>query len=92
MFKKIIINVSSNLKRGLHLGTKIKSNGCLDIGTEGVKNMCLDRTIMQTNYRCLKKLFLLTITFVQLKSRIYHLSQESNYFLETFNKWIYSKI
>jgi len=54
--------------------------------------MCLDRTIMQTNYRCLKKLFLLTITFVQLKSRIYHLSQESNYFLETFNKWIYSKI
>jgi len=28
-------NASSNLKRGLHLGTKIKSNGCLDIGTEG---------------------------------------------------------
>jgi SLT domain-containing protein len=37
MFRKIIINASSNLKRGLELGTKIKSNGWLDIGTEGVK-------------------------------------------------------
>ena len=38
MFRKIIIiiNASSNLKMSLHLGTKIKSNGCLDIGTEGV--------------------------------------------------------
>lgn len=36
MFRKKIINASSNLKRGLHLGTKIKSNGCLRIGTEGV--------------------------------------------------------
>jgi len=26
------------LKRSLHLETKIKSNGCLDIGTEGVDN------------------------------------------------------
>ena len=29
-------NAFSNLKRGLHLRTKIKSNRCLDIGTEGV--------------------------------------------------------
>jgi len=36
MFREKIINVSSNLKRGLHLGTKIKSNECLDIETEGV--------------------------------------------------------
>jgi len=36
MFREKIINASSNLKTGLHLGTKIKSNGCLDIGTEGV--------------------------------------------------------
>lgn len=36
MFRKKIINASSNLKRGLHLGTKIKLNGCLDIRTEGV--------------------------------------------------------
>jgi len=36
MFRKNKINVSNNLKKGLHLGTKIKSNGCLDIGTEGV--------------------------------------------------------
>jgi hypothetical protein len=35
--KKKVINASSNFKRGLHLGIKIKSNGCLDIGTEGVK-------------------------------------------------------
>jgi hypothetical protein len=34
--EKIIINASSNLKRALDLGTKIKSNGWLDIGTEGV--------------------------------------------------------
>jgi len=33
---KKIINDSSNLKEGLHLGTKIKSNGCLSIGTKGV--------------------------------------------------------
>jgi hypothetical protein len=39
MFRKIIINASSNLKRGLDLGTKIKSNGWLDIGTEGVKGV-----------------------------------------------------
>jgi len=38
MFRKKIINASSNLKRGLHLGTKIKSNECLDIGTERVVN------------------------------------------------------
>jgi len=36
MFKKIIINASSNLKKSLHLGTKIKSNGCLNIETDGV--------------------------------------------------------
>jgi hypothetical protein len=36
MFRKKIINVFSNLKRSLHLGTKIKSNQCLDIGTDGV--------------------------------------------------------
>jgi len=49
MFRKIIINASSkkkieekmenassNLKRSLHLGTKIKSNRCLHIGTDGV--------------------------------------------------------
>jgi len=40
MFKKKIINASSNLKRGLHLGTKIKSNVCLNIGTEGVYFLC----------------------------------------------------
>jgi len=36
MFRKKIINASSNLKKSLHLGTKIESNECLDIGTEGV--------------------------------------------------------
>jgi len=36
MFKKKIINASSNLKEDLHLGTKIKSNGDLDIEMEGV--------------------------------------------------------
>jgi hypothetical protein len=36
MFRKKIINASSNLKMGLDLGTKIKSNGWLDIGTKGV--------------------------------------------------------
>jgi len=40
MFRKEIINVSSNLKRGLHLETKIKSNKCLDIRTEGVVVLC----------------------------------------------------
>jgi len=29
-------NASSNLKGDLHLGTKIKSNGSLNTGTEGV--------------------------------------------------------
>ena len=37
MFKKKTINASNNLKRGLHLGTKTKSNGWLNIGTKGVK-------------------------------------------------------
>jgi len=36
MFRKKIINASSNLKGDLHLGTKIKSNEGLDIGTEEV--------------------------------------------------------
>ena len=36
MFKKKIINASSNLKRDLHLRTKIKSNGWLHIATERV--------------------------------------------------------
>ncbi len=36
MFRKKIINAYSNLKRGLQLGTKIKSNECLDIGTEQI--------------------------------------------------------
>jgi len=34
MFRKKIINASNNLKRNLHLETKIKSNGCLGIGSE----------------------------------------------------------
>jgi len=33
---KKIIDASSNLKRDLHLRTKIKSNECLNIGPEGV--------------------------------------------------------
>jgi len=37
MFREKIINTSSNLKMSLYLRTKIKSNGYLDIGTEGVK-------------------------------------------------------
>jgi len=37
MSRKIIINASSNLKKGLHLRTKIKLNVCLDIRTEGVQ-------------------------------------------------------
>ena len=36
MLKKIIIIASNNLKESSHLGTKIKSNEYLDIGTEGV--------------------------------------------------------
>jgi len=39
MFKKKIINTSSNLKTGLYLWTKIKSNECLHIRTEGVDDM-----------------------------------------------------
>jgi len=31
MFRKKIINASSNLKKGLYLKTKIKSNGYLNI-------------------------------------------------------------
>jgi len=38
MFRKNKINVSSNLKKSLHLRTKIKSNECLDIGTGGVQS------------------------------------------------------
>jgi len=45
MFRKKIINASSNLKRSLDLGTKIKSNGCLHIGTEGVKYKKEDRLL-----------------------------------------------
>jgi len=41
MFRKKIINASSNLKRDLHLGTKIKSNECLNIGMEGILFFCL---------------------------------------------------
>jgi len=37
--KKLTKNAYSNLKRGLHLATKIKSNGCLDIEIEGVFNI-----------------------------------------------------
>jgi len=36
LFRKKIINASSNLKRDLHLEAKIKSNVYLDIGTEGI--------------------------------------------------------
>jgi len=36
MFRKKIINTFSNLKRDLHLRTKIKSNECLNIGTKEV--------------------------------------------------------
>jgi len=36
MFRKKIINASNNLKKGLHIEIKIKSNGCLDIEMEGV--------------------------------------------------------
>jgi len=59
--KWVLINASSNLKRGLHLRTKIKSNACLDIGTEGVvhkrkKNqiyrMCIS---YRENRRCTNK-------------------------------------
>jgi len=34
IFRKKIINAFSNLKMSLHLETKIKSNGYLDIRTE----------------------------------------------------------
>jgi len=36
--KNLTKNASSNLKRGLHLGTKLKSNECTNIRTEGVFN------------------------------------------------------
>jgi len=39
MSRKKIINASSNLKKRLYLGTKIKSNEWLDIETEG-KSKC----------------------------------------------------
>jgi len=42
MLRKKIINASSNLKKGLHLGTKIKSNRCLDMGTEGVRETIMN--------------------------------------------------
>jgi hypothetical protein len=50
MFRKKIINASSNLKRGLDLGTKIKSNGWLDIGTEGVNNIHAIRNLKIRKY------------------------------------------
>jgi len=46
MFRKIIINASNNLKRGLHLKTKIKSNGYLDIETEGVFRYLMTSNIL----------------------------------------------
>jgi len=36
MFRKKIINASSNSKKDLHVGTKIKSDECLNIGTNRV--------------------------------------------------------
>jgi len=47
MFRKKIINAYSNLKRGLHLRTKIKSHGCLDIGTGGVKKNWLSQNYFE---------------------------------------------
>jgi len=39
-------NASSNLKKSLHLGTKIKSNECLDIGTEEVIIILFEQPFM----------------------------------------------
>jgi len=39
-------NASSNLKKSLHLGIKIKSNGCLNIGTEEVIIILFERPLM----------------------------------------------
>jgi len=36
LFGKEAINVSSNMKRGVYLGTHFLSNECLYLGTEGV--------------------------------------------------------
>jgi hypothetical protein len=44
MFRKKIINASSNLKKGLDLGKKVKSNGWLDIETEEIKANTLTYT------------------------------------------------
>jgi hypothetical protein len=49
MFRKKVINASSNLKRGLHLGTKIKSNGWLLI-TWFIKNYNTDLQFNQKQY------------------------------------------
>jgi len=51
MFMKKIINLSSNLKKGLHLRTKIKLNECLDIGTEVVLNCGISVT-RTSNHLC----------------------------------------
>jgi len=53
MFRKKIINASSNLKRGLHLGTKIVSNVCFDIGTEGVYQFILFNILGDMCSECL---------------------------------------
>jgi len=44
MFRKKKINASSNLKRGLHFRTKRKSNGGLDIETEGVYSIDINNS------------------------------------------------
>jgi len=49
MFRKIIINASSNLKKGLYLQTKIKSNEYLNIETEGVFD--ITHAKVQTNHK-----------------------------------------
>ena len=49
MFMKKIINTYSILKMVLHLGTKIKSNGCLDIGMNEV--FILEQLLLGYKYK-----------------------------------------
>jgi len=64
MFKKK--NASSNLKRSLHLETKIKSNEYLGIGTEGVCyfHFCINTYFYLYQCVCLIKCYIIQLVCV----------------------------
>jgi hypothetical protein len=58
MFRKKIINASSNLKRSLYLGTNIKSNGWLYIRTEGVSQTGISFLLDLYSESCLDNIWI----------------------------------